>query len=89
VSSSAYRICRIYEDYLLAILETFGKRPFFIRDLQEKGIEFPAGRTHIFFWHRGVLREYQHGHPSSWVITGPCREYLERRRISDADRQRD
>lgn len=78
--SSTHQICRIYEDYLLAILETFGERPFFIRDLQEKGIEFPAGRTHIFFSNSGVLTPHRHGHPSSWVIAGPCRAYLERRR---------
>ena len=81
--SGTHQICRIYEDYLLAILETFGRRPFFLQDLQEKGIQFPAGRTHIFFWNCGVLTQHRHGRPSSWVIAGPCREYLERRRATD------
>lgn len=80
--SSTHQICRIYEDYLLAILETFGNNPFTLRGLLEKGIEFPAGRTHIFFWHTGVLKEHQHGHPSTWTIAGPCRAYLEKRRCA-------
>ncbi len=77
--SSTHQICRIYGDYLAAIIETFGDNPFTMRSLQEKGIEFPAGRTHIFFKNSGVLAQHQYGHPSTWVIAGPCREYLRRR----------
>jgi hypothetical protein len=78
--SSTHQVCRIYEDFLAAVLETFGGRPFAVRDLHEKGIFFPAGRTFLFFWRCGVLDLYHRGRPSLWVVSGPCRAYLERRR---------
>jgi len=81
MSSGTFQVCRIYEDYLSAILETFGGRPFALRDLREKGITFPGGRTHTFFWRCGVLDLYQRGRPSLWVLSGPCREWLQRRAV--------
>lgn len=79
MSSSTHQTCRVYEDTLRAILETFGERPFTARDLREKGIVFPSGRTLSFFRVRGVIWMHRYGRPCTWVVTPTCREYLKRR----------
>jgi hypothetical protein len=35
MSAEIYQLCRVYEDTLLAVLETFGERPFTAADLRE------------------------------------------------------
>lgn len=83
MSAGIYQLCRVYEDTLLAVLETFGERPFTAADLREKGIEFPGGRTHIFFWRAGLIRRHQFGRPSSWVLSQMCIDYLTRRKEAE------
>lgn len=80
MSSSTHQTCRVYSDVLLAILETFGERPFTAKDLREKGIEIPNGRTLTFFRVRGVIGMHRYGRPCTWVVTSACRDYLKRRR---------
>lgn len=77
--SSSHQVCRVYSDVLLAILETFGERPFTAAELREKGIEIPNGRTLSFFRVRGVIGMHRYGRPCTWVVTPTCREYLKQR----------
>jgi len=80
MSNGTLQTCRLYEDYLAAILETFGQNPFTIQGLREKGIIFPAKKTLHFFRIRKVFVRYERGRPSTWVVSPACREYLAKRR---------
>jgi len=79
MTNPALQICRIYEDFLAAVVETFGERPFTLQNLKDKGIEFPGRRTLLFFWRRGALDLHRRGRPNSWRVAPACREYLRRR----------
>jgi hypothetical protein len=66
---SITQINRIYGDFLRAVYETYGARPFTLLDLAEKGIEFPEGKSPSFFRNRGVFAIRRRGRPYQWRLT--------------------
>jgi hypothetical protein len=80
--SVTHLTCRIYEDFLCALSETYGQKPFTLADLAEKGLHLPGKRTLKFFQLRGVVEVARAGRPHQWRVSAECRAYLEKRRCA-------
>ncbi len=70
------KMCRVHEDELLAVFETFGSAPFTARDLREKGLVFPAPRGIGYFRRAGVVDLYEQGRPNVWILSVKTRRVL-------------
>jgi len=72
---------RSYGDLMRAVYETYGDRPFTVRDLAEKGIVLPGGYATLRLLRlRRVLVICRPGRPNIWGLSQAALSYLEAER---------